>query len=162
MTGLDPKQLAIWVIQPSLDRLGPLIPSSKAAIQLVLGTAMAESQLTYLDQIDKAGKPGPAYGLWQMEKITFDDHLLRMRDPLIGGMFGYMSIPPDVSDLHWNLRLGAAMCRLLYWHAPEKLPLVGDAEGMSKLWKKRYNTYLGAHTWEWAFLFFDKACEAYP
>lgn len=163
MKGLDPGQLARFVIEPALERLNPIIPFTKAACQLDLGTALHESGgLQYIDQVDKAAKPGPAYGLWQIERLTFDDHLSRMRDSLIGAMFGYMSIVPSVEDLHWNLRLGAAMCRLIYWHAPEKIPQAGDALGMAQLWKKRYNTYLGAGTVEQALPSFELACKVIP
>lgn len=157
-TGIDPKQLRTYVIWPALQRLHPHIPFSYAATQLVLGTALTESKLQYLDQIDPAAKPGPAFGLWQMEKLTFEDHLKRMGPKLEPGVFGYMSRIPEVSDLHWNLLLGAAMCRVHYWHAPEMIPLEGDAEGMAKLWKKRYNTHLGAGTIEKALPWFKLAC----
>lgn len=157
--GLDPKQVKDYVIWPALERLSPVIPFSIAACQLVLGTALHESDgLKYIDQVDKAAKPGPAFGPWQIERITFDDHLRRMNDKLIPGMYGYLSWKPDVADLHWNLRLGAAMCRLIYWHAPETLPLAGDALGMAQLWKKRYNTPLGAGTVEKALPWFKLAC----
>lgn len=158
MSGLDPKQLLTYVIEPALGRLFPTISHTPAGAQLVLGTAIVESGLVYLDQIDKQAKPGPAYGLWQMEKITFDDHLNRVSSALESGLFGYLSGIPTVSDLHWNLRLGAAMCRILYWHAPEALPAVGDALGMAQFWKKRYNTPLGAGTVEKALPCFKLAC----
>lgn len=157
--GLDPQQLLDWVVRPALLRLTPHIKFTQAAEQLVLGTAIVESNLEYLDQIDKAAKPGPAYGLWQMERITFEDHLKRMNDALIPGVYGYMSVLPAVEDLHWNLRLGAAMCRVLYYHAPDEvLPVPGDAHGMAVLWKKRYNTPLGAGTVDKAIPCFRLAC----
>jgi len=158
VSGLDPRQLLEYVIEPALQRLSSVILPTHAAAQLVLGTAIAESNLEFIDQVDKAAKPGPAYGLWQMEKITFDDHLKRLDNRLIPGVYGYLSWKPDVEDLHWNLRLGAAMCRVLYWHAPEPRPVAGDALGMAQLWKKRYNTPLGAGTVEKALPCFRLAC----
>jgi len=159
MSGLDPKQLLEYVITPALLRLHPDISMSRAAAQLVLGTALHESGgLVWLDQVDKAAKPGPAYGLWQMEKITFDDHLSRLSDRLEKSVYGYLSRMPVVEDLHWNLLLGATMCRILYYHAPEALPAAGDALGMAQLWKKRYNTPLGAGTVEKALPSFKLAC----
>lgn len=159
MSGLDPKQLLKYVIEPSLQRLGPVIPFSTAAAQIVLGTALHESGgLVWLDQRDKADKPGPAYGLWQMEKPTFEDHLNRLSVKLEPLVFGYLTHVPYAEDLHWNLALGAMMCRILYWHAPEALPLAGDALGMTQLWKKRYNTPLGAGTIEQALPCFKLAC----
>lgn len=158
MSGLDPKQLLTYVVRPALLRLTDIIPFTHAAEQMVLGTAIAESKLIHLDQLDSSSKPGPAYGLWQMEKITFQDHLRRMNPALEAGIFGYLSRLPTVQDLHWNLLLGAAMCRLLYWHAPEMLPLQGDATSMAALWKKRYNTPLGDGTTAKAIPCFQLAC----
>lgn len=154
--GLDKKQLIDYVIRPALLSLIPLIPYSTAGDQLVLGTAITESGLAYLDQVDKAAKPGPAYGLWQMEKISFEDHLLRcspaLRDRL--GELGKL----EISHLHGNLFLGAAMCRVLYFHAPEPMPAMGDALIMARFWKKRYNTFIGAGTVEKALPCFQAAC----
>lgn len=158
MSGLDPQQLLQYVIRPALLRLEAFIPHTRRAERLVLGTAITESGLQYLDQVDKLAKPGPAYGLWQMEKITFDDHLKRIPKGLEAGLYGYMAWVPDVEDLHWNLRLGAAMCRILYWHAPEPLPPEGDVLAMAQFWKKRYNTPLGAGTVEKALPCFKLAC----
>lgn len=159
MSGIDPKQLLKYVIEPALSRLQPIIPLTKASTQLVLGTAHHESGgLVWLDQRDKADKPGPAYGLWQMEKITFEDHLRRLNPALEPAIFGYMSRIPSVEDLHWNLCLGAAICRILYYHAPDALPAEGDALGMTQFWKKRYNTPLGAGTVEQALPSFQLAC----
>ncbi len=155
---IDPGQLLDYVIVPALARLAPVIPHTEVAARLVLGTALVESGLTALDQRDKAGKPGPAYGLWQIEKLTFDDHLSRAPKSLVSGLYGYMSWKPGIDDLHWNLRLGAAMCRLIYWHAPESLPSANDFEAMARLWKLRYNTPLGAGTVERAIPFFKLAC----
>lgn len=158
MIGLDPSHLRIYVIEPALTLLHPLIPISREATQLVLGTAIVESELRFLDQMDKANKPGPAYGLWQMEGITFRDHFSRMSDQLKARVLLELKVRPATSDLYWNLRLAAQMCRILYWHAPEALPAAGDAEGMAALWKLRYNTYLGAGTIEKALPAFRRAC----
>lgn len=157
MSGVDPRQLIDYVIVPALKRIHPAIPFSIGAVKLVLGTAITESKLQYLDQIDKAAKPGPAYGLWQMEKLTFDDHLRRMGPAIEPGVYGYMSRIPIVSDLHWNLLLGAAMCRVHYWHTPDQIPAENDAVGMAELWKRRYNTVLGAGTVEKALPAFQLA-----
>ncbi len=159
MSGLDPKQLLRYVIEPALKRLEPRIPCTRAAMQLVLGTALHESGgLVWIDQRDKFDKPGPAYGLWQMESPTFEDHLHRLSPDLEPGVYGYLSRIPAVWMLHGNLFLGAAMCRILYYHAPEAIPAENDALGMAQLWKKRYNTPLGAGTVEQALPCFKLAC----
>ncbi|MGH6742988.1 MAG: hypothetical protein ACREDY_28850, partial [Bradyrhizobium sp.] len=68
--GLDPSQVREYVIRPALQRLNAW---TQAAENLVLGVAMHESRLRYIDQLDWAGKPGPAFGLWQMEAPTHND-----------------------------------------------------------------------------------------
>lgn len=62
---LDPEQFRDYIIKPSLTHIGLWSP---AAEQLVLATAMAESNLRYLQQIN-----GPALGLYQIEPITHRD-----------------------------------------------------------------------------------------
>lgn len=159
MSGLNPRQLLSFVIRPALGRLVGSIPCTMAAEQLVLGTGMVESGLNYLDQrVGSQEQPGPAYGLWQMEKVSFEDHLERLSPKLEQGVFGYLSRRPYVEDLHWNLLLGAAMCRILYWHAPERLPAAGDYHSMAAFWKLRYNTPLGAGTVDKAIPYFKEAC----
>ena len=54
------------VIRPALEKLSL---RSLSAEELVLGTAIVESGLTYLKQHGD----GPALGLWQVEPATHDD-----------------------------------------------------------------------------------------
>jgi hypothetical protein len=154
-TGLDAHQLYTHVIMPALSRLEPFVPNSREARTLVLGTAITESRLIYLDQIDKAGKPGPAYGLWQMEALTYRDVISRVRPEIKQALSAMFAVHGDVTELHGNLFLGAAMCRAFYYLTPETLPVY--PQGMAQLWKKRYNTYLGAGTVEKALPAFELA-----
>lgn len=154
--GLDPEQLLRFVIQPALARLAPFIPYSVQATQLVLGTAITESKLVYIDQIDRAGKPGPAYGLWQMERATYADLFQRMTPELRAVVSSMFSFDGSVDELHGNLYLGAAICRVKYFMTPDRIPV--DHKAMAELWKRRYNTYLGAGTVEKALKDFKLAC----
>ena len=54
------------VIYPALNKMGMW---SEAAGELVLGTAIVDSNLTYLKQHGN----GPALGLWQVELATHDN-----------------------------------------------------------------------------------------
>lgn len=144
--GLDPLQLAMYVIRPTLKRvrLGSVIADA-----LVLGTALQESHARFVDQLTPG--PGPAYGLWQMEAATHTDHwnnFIRykasLRDALLD-IAGYDDLPrPPVHELVGNLFYGAAMCRVHYWRV--KPPLPTDAEGLARYWKDHYNTALGRGT----------------
>ena len=59
-------QTLALVIRPALEKLSLW---SLSAEELVLGTAIVESGLTYLKQHGD----GPALGLWQVEPATHDD-----------------------------------------------------------------------------------------
>lgn len=154
--GIDPGQLLTYVIRPTLLRLDLFVQATPRAEQIVLGTALTESKLKYIDQLDKAAKPGPAYGLWQMEEATYTDLTKRAPGSLRLALSAMFSWDGSVRELHGNLFLGAAMCRLKYFMCPEAVP--HHAAEMAALWKKRYNTYLGAGTIEKALPDFELAC----
>lgn len=146
--GLDPEQLVRHVIRPTLKQIELWSPAAEV---IVLGTGMVESQLRYVDQIDQANKPGPAYGLWQCEEPTHKDYwnsFLRfqtvLRDRCIGLVSRRSSLFPPVGELVFNLAYASAMCRVHYRRVPDALPARDDAEGMAGYWKRHYNSMLGA------------------
>jgi hypothetical protein len=63
---LSVSSIRTQVIYPALNKMGMW---SEAAGELVLGTAIVESNLTYLKQHGE----GPALGLWQVEPATHED-----------------------------------------------------------------------------------------
>lgn len=152
---LDIKQLHRFVVKPALEHIGL---AGLAAERLVIGTGLTESGLVYLDQKGRGGEDGwgPALGLFQMERATFNDHMkwLTPRE-------GYAGQPKLLAalrelgcaatwqsdpwrDMAGNLYFAAAMCRIHYRRAPERLP--DDLDGMAALYKLRYNSPLGAAT----------------
>jgi len=137
---IDLDQFRDYVIEPTLEDLGLM---STAASELVLGTALQESHLTYIKQLGT----GPALGVCQMEPNTHDDiwqNFLQYRDVLsdaileIGG--------PDPRELIWNLKYSVAMCRVHYRRVSNPLPQAGDVSGQAQYWKTYYNTNLGKGT----------------
>ena len=143
MNGLDPQQLRDLVIRPTLQRLDLW---SDAAEELVLGTAIQESGLQFLQQLGG----GPARGLWQMERATHDDlwtNFLHYHTKLGLNVLGPY-VKPDHSRLAWDLAYACAMCRIAYLRCPDALPPAGDIAGQAACWKKNYNTPLGAGTVE--------------
>jgi len=109
---------------------------SEAAVNLLLGTAAQESQFgTYLKQLGN----GPALGIFQMERPTFNwlKNVYEKKYPI--GNF---------EELKYNLKQAILLCRLRYKVMPEPLPAHDDLPGMAVYWKKYYNTQLGAGTIE--------------
>ena len=131
------------VIAPALDKIDLW---SRAAEELVLGTAIVESGLTYLIQ----HRDGPALGLWQIEPATHEDlytNFLNYR-PELGSKLMELRAPNLSMDenLATNLMYGAAVCRLCYYRKPDALPEAGVIEGQAAFWKQHYNTPLGKGT----------------
>jgi hypothetical protein len=144
------------VIRPALRHIDLW---SQAAENLVLGTALVESNAEYLHQVK-----GPALGLWQMEPATHDDvwsNYLRYQHELadkVDELTTPAAITHGAAELIGNLYYGAAMCRIHYRRAPAALPNEKDAEGMARSWKTFYNTAAGAGTVEKALPRFIVVC----
>lgn len=135
---MDHKQLRELIIHPSLVALNLWSPEAEA---LVLGTAIQESGLRYLKQIE-----GPALGLWQMEPATHEDiweNFLNTRRRLSLKILGPYSAP-DASRMVWDMAYACMMCRVHYARFPGAIPATVD--GQALYWKKWYNTHMGAGT----------------
>ena len=136
-------QMLALVIRPALKKLKLW---SLSAEELVLGTAVVESGLTYLKQHGD----GPALGLWQGEPATHDDlytNFLNFRPELGSKLIELRAAGLSLDEnLATNLMYGAAVCRLCYYRKPDALPEAGDIEGQASFWKQHYNTIFGAGT----------------
>jgi len=133
------QQFIDHVIVPALNAIGL---NSQAAQELVLGTALQESNLYYLKQLGA----GPAMGLFQMEPATHDDiwtHYLIYK-PRLAGKVHTISAQQTPEELIGNLWYAAAMCRIHYLRVKAPLPEAGDIDAQAAYWKKYYNTPLGA------------------
>lgn len=148
---LSPYQLRRFVVRPALEHLGLRSP---AAENLVLGTAAHESGgFKFIDQVtsSEAADPlGPAIGLWQIEPATHDDlwrNFLAYRDPLAKKVLALIAPEPERHvQLATNLIYGAAVCRLIYYRAPQALPAAEDLASLAEYWKRFYNTPAGKGT----------------
>ncbi len=158
---LDVHQFTKYIIRPALEAIGLY---SKAAEELVLGTAIQESRLRYLAQLGS----GLALSLYQMEPATHDSiwvdflpdrpklalKVKRLAIPLQAeSAFEKMihdvilktsQIP--VETLLSNRLYAAAMCRVRYYWVPAALPAAGDVSRQAAYWKRYYNTAAGAGT----------------
>jgi len=109
---------------------------SDAAVELLLGTAAAESLLgRYLVQVR-----GPAVGVFQMEPATFE--WLKKK---YEGRYRWLK-SRFAAEMEWDLRLAVFMARLRYLAVPDPLPAADDIEALGKYWKAHYNTAAGAGT----------------
>lgn len=165
--GLDPQQLLQYVVRPTLLHIGL---HSRAAEQLLLGTALTESYLKYLRQLGG----GPAIGLCQMEPATHDDiwrNYLRYKPELaarISDLATAAVITAGAQEMAGNLYYAFGMCRVHYDRARVTiggkrvqlaLPAANAFGEMAHCWKQFYNTPLGAGTVAKALPHFQKACE---
>lgn len=112
------------------------------AERLLIGTALIESGLKYLQQIG-----GPACGVYQCEPATHDDiwrnflvYRKDVRDKIIKTMC--REIDP-IDQLRGNMIYATAMCRVHYLRVPDPLPHPDDAHGLALYHKKHYNTMKG-------------------
>jgi hypothetical protein len=142
---LDIPQFRQYILQPALKDIGLY---SLAAEELLLGTALQESRLTYLKQLGG----GPAVGVFQMEPATHDDiydNYFKYHEDLhnkVVGLAAYSTGWPN--EMAGNLFYAAAMCRVHYYRVSEALPDAGDTVTQAAYWKEYYNTPLGAGTAE--------------
>lgn len=143
MSGLNLAQIKNEIVRPTLDYLGL---GGNAAVNLLTGTALAESDTTYLRQIGG----GPALGLWQMEPATHDDcwvnFLCFPAQSRLATKLEAMLAPdlPRQQQLITNLRYACAMARIRFYRVREPLPAADDPAGMSQYHKRWYNSPLGA------------------
>jgi hypothetical protein len=140
---LDIIQFRQSLVRPVLQVLDTY---SKAAENLLLGTAVQESRLQYLRQLGD----GPACGLYQMEPATHDDiwdNYLAYQPDLRSRIEAFALPHQDRhAQLIWNLAYATAMCRIHYRRVREALPDAGDADALARYWKRHYNTERGSGT----------------
>lgn len=142
--GLNPEQIKYLIVKPALTAIGL---GGTTAINLVTGTALAESRLSAIRQITNSSVlTGTARGLWQIEPITAKDmmdRILPRNKNRVKIVKSYMTDQPLNDQLMSNLMLGAIICRLKYLSSPK--PMVrNDAALMANYHKQIYNTAIGA------------------
>lgn len=151
--GLNAKQLAQYVIRPTINYLGW---GGSAAERLVLGTAITESGLRYIKQMGN----GPAMGIYQMEPATHDDiweNFLQYKEEAHLIETYAFSAQSKKENLYSNLAYATAMCRAHYRRFPGSLPSPNDGTALAYYWKEYYNTHLGAGDPEEATQHFNRA-----
>jgi len=141
-----PDDFLTKIIEPVLCHLSD-VPFSKAASQLLLSTAIKESQnFKYRKQVG-----GPALSYFQIEPATHDDiwdNYLKFRPKLAQLVTQLLSSPKadKITELETNDNYAAALARIVYKRSPAKLPAADDISAMANYWKQHYNTPLGKGT----------------
>lgn len=145
---LDVAQFRTYVVKPVLEYLDMYSPAME---NLIVGTALQESKLTYLKQLGN----GPAVGVYQMEPATFKDHFVNyltyhqgLKTKLQGLRTGLYD--NDAAELAGNLYFATAMTAIHYKRRLKDIPLPNptDIAALAKIYKKFYNTPLGKATEE--------------
>ncbi|WP_395735916.1 hypothetical protein [Prosthecobacter sp.] len=131
-------------IRPALNKIGN---GGADAEELLLGTAIQESQLRHRHQIGG----GPAVGLFQMEPATHNDiwsNYLAYHKALAAQVTGLMTSPTanKITELANNDKYAAAMARVHYLRRHAQIPHAGDIAAMAACWKRYWNTHLGKGT----------------
>ncbi len=139
------------IIRPTLDELAKAEPRirSKAAVALLLGTALCESELKFLRQRVDGGF-GRAVSFYQIEPVTHKDvkrYLNERRRDLARRVYGLATITdPDDFELATNFRYATAIARIKYWMDPAPLPPADNIRGLAGEYKRIWNTELGKAT----------------
>ena len=158
---INPNHLKTEVIKPVLSYLDMY---SEAAVNLVLGTAIQESNCgSYLKQLEG----GPALGIYQCEPEThrsiwcdylfFNKTLGYLIEDYISSAVALWDnddsenkveefINESFYELPGNLYYATAICRAHYGRFKEPLPHEDDIVELGKYWKKYYNTISGKGT----------------
>lgn len=152
---IDKVHFRTEIVRPTLKESGYW---SQSAENLLMGTALTESSLTYLKQIK-----GPAIGFYQCEPETYGDVLSYIkRDPekvsVILDVCGF-SYLPTIDALQWNLRYATMICRMHYWRIEEPLPDSKNFADLAKYHKIYYNSMKGDTDISESINIFKSACE---
>lgn len=138
---LDAIQIRELLIRPTLKALQMWTPSSE---NLVFGTALVESNLVYLKQIN-----GPALSPWMIEPATYLDlrkrlmnHYSKIYQKILSILCMEM-LPQDANFLIGNLTAAIIIARIKYYFDPYPLPDANDYTALATLWKRVYNTEKG-------------------
>lgn len=143
---MDLYQLKYRIIKPTLQNANLY---SDTAVNLVLGTFIAESNCELIEQVINYNPMvfGPALGFGQMEPFTHDDcwnNFLKYKPDLADLIKGLCNIiKQDSNLLKTNINYMVLMTRIKYLRAKQTLPKANDALALATYHKVNYNSLLG-------------------
>ena len=133
---MTPEDFRRDIVDPTLRHLDLWTP---AASTLLTATAVVESKLIHRRQIGG----GPARGLFQIEKATFDDvygRYLRRRQSLLARVNELLTGGDPWRAVEFNDRFACAIARVRYLYDPKPLPDdPDDIEALGDVWVRIYN-----------------------
>lgn len=134
------------ILVPTLKAVGLY---SESAVNLLLGTAIQESRLTYLKQVGG----GPALGLFQIEPATLEDIYFRYlqredKKELLGRVQQFTTAQDICDQVIGNIPFAMVIARIRYLMVPEALPAYDDLEALGKYWETYYNAGGKGHAYE--------------
>tara|TARA_R110002096_G_scaffold59236_1_gene148686 strand:- start:359 stop:859 length:501 start_codon:yes stop_codon:yes gene_type:complete len=134
-----------YIVRPTLALLGTVNPklSSEASVNLLLGTAAQETDISYW--LRQQG--GPGLGAFSIEPATRDDIVNRyLQRPENSELYAKIQMLvrrgyyiDTEEELITNAMLGCAIARIRYWYVPEALPDHDDLLALGEYWDKHYN-----------------------
>lgn len=145
------------IIRPALN--AAKFPASEAAVQLLLGTAITESNLATLKQ-----EPGVALSYFQIEPASYNDCvrylLLEKNADLSARILSacYLSCYPSPENLIWNMRLSVLIARIKYYMSPDAMPSDGAYDDLCRWYIKLYNAG-GKATYTRSLPIFKEVCK---
>jgi hypothetical protein len=133
---LNIEQLRELIVRPTLQAIN--LYSSQAE-DLLIGTAIIESDLAYLAQVPHS----VARGLWMCEQSTYSDLLYRLnlqkaRYERVLTCLGMDALPVKYDYLAGNLYASCIFARLKYLDAPGEIPSTLEEQG--RYWSRFYQT----------------------
>tara|TARA_R110000787_G_scaffold141312_3_gene254793 strand:+ start:1208 stop:1741 length:534 start_codon:yes stop_codon:yes gene_type:complete len=140
---MDAKDFREQIVQPTLKFMNKYIPgmNSEAAENLMVGTAIMESDISYLVQ-----KNGPALGVYQVEPATFIDITQRYFGSSqfraeFASMFWDLGYTGTTNEEHliFDLRYATIIARIKYFMSPKPLPDAEDIHALGHYWDDNYN-----------------------
>lgn len=141
---LNVQQFRELIVRQTLKDVGLW---SQAAENLLVGTALIESRLTFLVQMPSK----IAKSVYQMEDATYKDILITVQKakniPLYNRILmacKMQTLPIDPNCMIGNMTLATIMARLKYYFNSNPIPDANDINKLADYYKLIYNTPDGA------------------
>lgn len=144
---LNNMELRAFIIRPSLNAIQLYSPGAEE--MLVAICAHESLGGSYICQISKGGKIGPAKGIYQIEDATYNDiwSFIEKEHPDIIKKFqnfcpyaNHHSPDFQINDLNY----ATIMARLFFLRIKTPFPVASDINAIAAFWKLHFNTILGA------------------